>query len=588
MKRSLCLMLSVLLLLLILPIQPAKALPIRTDQKQELAEKVAQQVVAGMPSWVDTDEEKVRYLFNYIIGTVSYASNPDDQTPYSALVLRQTVCAGYAKGLALLLNTAGIEAGTVSGRNLTTNLGHEWTYFYLGGIKLYADPTWADAGFSWSQIEGKPHKQINSGVIRTEKMHRKSHAEYIFLDGVYDGSGSDAGSEYSYINYMERSGAPVGRFNRDTKPEEVLPYFQVLYYDGTNAMIRVVYHYDEGENDYLHTFAVSRAAEMYLDSVTDSFEIAGGDEGEVYYFGPLAGYEPTPAQSVVLRTAQDRESRVGEPFIVTAEVYPYEASNKRVTYSSSDPSVATVDQYGTVVGKKEGTVVITATSVDGGHTDSVEVTIVSDHYHDSWLENIFEKAPTCEEPGCKMYFRCRSCGAWFPDYWGSAEIVDHNSWLIPALGHAESGWLADGAGHWKQCTRSNCGKLTQTKTAHSDSNGDGACDVCTFKTGGQTPTQPTQAPTKPTEGSIPTTVPATTVAPTTVPAGTNAPTKPTAAPTGTAAPQPTSVPATNTAPAATPQAQEPSGGAPVWILGVVLGAAALIPAGIVLLRRRKR
>lgn len=581
-KRFLSIILAAVLMVMLLP-QEAHAVPLLDNQKQDLAEKVARQIVAGMPSWVDTDEEKVRYLFNYIIGTVSYVPNADDQTPYSALVLQQSVCAGYAKGFALLLNTAGIEAGTVSGRSMATNIGHEWTYFYLGGVKLYSDPTWADAGFSWSQIEGNPPKQINCGVIRTEKMHRESHAEYIFSDGVYDGSGSDAGSEYSYIDFMERSGVPVGRFNRETKPEEVLPYFQVIYYDGTNAMIRAVYHYEEGENDYHHTFAAGRAAEMYLESVTDSFEVAGGDEGEVYYFGPLADYQPTPAQSIVLRTGEERETRKDEILIVTAEVLPVNASNKRVIYSSSDPSVATVDQYGKVTGVKEGTVVITATSVDGGYTDSVEITITSDHYHDSWLKNIFEKAPTCEEPGCKMYFLCQSCGAWFPDYWASAEIKDHDSWVIPALGHAESGWMFDESGHWKQCTRDGCGKRTQEKANHSDGNGDSVCDICSFRLA--KPTQPTTVATEP---SVPATAPSqATTAPTepsssteatTVPASTTVPTQ---QPTVTthAASEPT------TAPAIPPLTPEQNNG---WILYAALAVAVLIPVSIVLLRKKRK
>ena len=59
MRRSLCLMLVAVMLLLILPAQPAEALPFMNNHKQALAEKVAQQIVAGMPSWADTEEEKV-------------------------------------------------------------------------------------------------------------------------------------------------------------------------------------------------------------------------------------------------------------------------------------------------------------------------------------------------------------------------------------------------------------------------------------------------------------------------------------------------------------------------------------------------
>ena len=78
MRRSLCLMLVAVMLLLILPAQPAEALPIMDNHKQELAENVARQIVAGMPSWVDTDEEKVVYLHNYLVATVTYEHNSND------------------------------------------------------------------------------------------------------------------------------------------------------------------------------------------------------------------------------------------------------------------------------------------------------------------------------------------------------------------------------------------------------------------------------------------------------------------------------------------------------------------------------
>ena len=296
---------------------------------------------------------------------------------------------------------------------------------------------------------------------------------------------------------------------------------------------------------------------------------------------PLTDYDPVPAESVVLRTGEERETRKDEILTVTAEVLPVNASNKRVIYSSSDPSVATVDAYGKVTGINEGTAVITATSVDGGYTDSVEITITSDHYHDTWLRNVLEKAPTCEEPGCKMYFLCETCGAWFPDYWGSAEIKDHDSWMIPPLGHGESGWISDDAGHWKQCSRNGCGKILQVKTAHNDVNSDGLCDTCGFLL--PKPTQPTTVATEP---SVPATVPTqptqTTIVPT-VPSSsaeaTTAPSLPTTVTTHTASTQ-----TTETAPVTPPQTPEQNNG---WILYSVLTVAALIPVSVLLLRRKK-
>lgn len=56
-------------------------------------------------------------------------------------------------------------------------------------------------------------------------------------------------------------------------------------------------------------------------------------------------------------------------------VMPQDASDQRMTFSSSDESVATVDTDGTVTAVAEGQTVITVSSVDGGHTSSLNVTV---------------------------------------------------------------------------------------------------------------------------------------------------------------------------------------------------------------------
>lgn len=55
----------------------------------------------------------------------------------------------------------------------------------------------------------------------------------------------------------------------------------------------------------------------------------------------------------------------GKTYVRKATVSPSYAYDKRVTYSSSNTKVATVSSSGTVTGKAEGTVTITATSRDG-------------------------------------------------------------------------------------------------------------------------------------------------------------------------------------------------------------------------------
>ena len=65
---------------------------------------------------------------------------------------------------------------------------------------------------------------------------------------------------------------------------------------------------------------------------------------------------------------------------LTAKVEPIDATNKKVTWGSSAPDVATVDASGNVTAVAEGTAIITATTEDGAKTATCTVTV--EHAHD--------------------------------------------------------------------------------------------------------------------------------------------------------------------------------------------------------------
>lgn len=72
-------------------------------------------------------------------------------------------------------------------------------------------------------------------------------------------------------------------------------------------------------------------------------------------------------------TSEVTEVEVGKTITLTAEVLPENATDKAVTWTSSDTEVATVDEAGVVTGVKEGNVTITASA--GGKSVAVEVTV---------------------------------------------------------------------------------------------------------------------------------------------------------------------------------------------------------------------
>ena len=93
------------------------------------------------------------------------------------------------------------------------------------------------------------------------------------------------------------------------------------------------------------------------------------------YFGSIVEMDPVLSISIKLNV-MECEMTKGETLQLTATVLPEDATDKSVTWTSSDVAVATVDQNGLVTAVGAGTATITATTVDGSNlTASCAVTV---------------------------------------------------------------------------------------------------------------------------------------------------------------------------------------------------------------------
>ncbi|MBR5453952.1 MAG: Ig domain-containing protein [Clostridia bacterium] len=201
----------------------------------------------------------------------------------------------------------------------------------------------------------------------------------------------------------------------------------------------------------------------------------------------------------------------GETITLSYEVLPADASNKSVTFKSSDNTIATVDANGKVTAVKEGTVTITVTTADGSFTDTCAVTVTKAPCTHTSKTATAAKTATCVEGGWAAYSTCDECGQLF-DALGAmiAEIPatpvsdEHNyGTLIPAAAEVHTatelkaavdahyicsvcdkyftegkvettlndltgtapehayndGWKTDDTNHWHDC---DCGKTVDT------------------------------------------------------------------------------------------------------------------------------
>lgn len=130
---------------------------------------------------MESDYEKVKYISEYLIDTVEYKANNHDQNIYSALVMGETVCAGYTKGLQYLLENVDVECYSVDGipKNQEEEVGHTWNIVNCDGNYYYVDVTWAD-----TDAEKQEHQTLikYDYICFSESVLQETHKEYNVFD----------------------------------------------------------------------------------------------------------------------------------------------------------------------------------------------------------------------------------------------------------------------------------------------------------------------------------------------------------------------------------------------------------------------
>lgn len=162
---------------------------------------------------------------------------------------------------------------------------------------------------------------------------------------------------------------------------------------------------------------------------------------------------PVVAVTSITLSSTTMNLEVGQTGTLTATVKPDNATNKTVTWTTSNDKVATVAN-GVVTAVGKGTATITAAA--GGKTATCTVTVKEPaHVHDADV-TVDAKASTCKEQGWEAYYKCSKCGAVVDKDGKAAEIK-----YLPLAAH----------------------KLTETKAVPATCTEDGTeaywtCSVC--------------------------------------------------------------------------------------------------------------
>ncbi len=121
----------------------------------------------------------------------------------------------------------------------------------------------------------------------------------------------------------------------------------------------------------------------------------------------------------------------GDTVQLTATVEPANATNKGVTWKSSDDEIAKVDN-GVVTAVAPGTATITVTTEDGSKTATCAVTVK----HGNMILTP-QKDATCTAQGKLAYYTCETCGKYYEDEAGTREITNLDEYgIIAVISHS--------------------------------------------------------------------------------------------------------------------------------------------------------
>ncbi len=140
--------------------------------------------------------------------------------------------------------------------------------------------------------------------------------------------------------------------------------------DKSDASYTILYEKNQLSNGE-HTVEMVKADQGYFDF--DAIDIDAN--------GEIKPYNPNPTTSILVSSITLNKNtldlNVGDSETLTATVLPEDSTNKAITWSSSDESIAAVDENGKVTAIKAGNVTITAKTTDGSNlTATCNVTVV--------------------------------------------------------------------------------------------------------------------------------------------------------------------------------------------------------------------
>ena len=188
-------------------------------------------------------------------------------------------------------------------------------------------------------------------------------------------------------------GVEAGRYNNTSSASNTLFSFRIVSglqsssnnYDTTITDVVMVtqgdyahswHYYTEEELPELLTWMNNNLTSLMNGYTTGSFGFRGyAKYAQCRDISFTIDYSYDVKVTGIMLSSTSVSLNVGKTKTLTATVSPDDATNKSVTWSTSDSSVAKVSTKGKITAVSRGTATITATTVDGSYTATCNVTV---------------------------------------------------------------------------------------------------------------------------------------------------------------------------------------------------------------------
>ena len=263
---------------------------------------------------------------------------------------------------------AGAFSGCTSLESITIgsgveSLGNEW----IASCRRLENITVSPENKTYSSVDGVLFNKDKSELSAYPIGNKRS--SYTIPDGV-----EKIGKKAFYgCRYIESLTIPVSVAEIEASALGNCYDIRTVYYLGTREQWKEVII---GEDNYMFALVnVHCIDEPPCDHVWGEWKVVEEatyeKEGLERRACSLCNIEETRVIPKLVRASaielseSEKTVFVGDTFTITVTVKPEDAWNRTVTWSSSDPSIATVDENGTVTAIAKGEAIITAESADG-------------------------------------------------------------------------------------------------------------------------------------------------------------------------------------------------------------------------------